>query len=127
MTDKVILVTPPDDILIDGIRILLVDLNSSQTQLISDALNRLTGDTTVISYMWNSKDNIDWLLDKKLKSQLIIFNADSENEIIVGYMAAQKNSHYFGILRSLTAVNNSAIYNTDQIHNLLENVINQNG
>jgi len=69
MTDKVILVTPPDDILIDGIRILLVDLNSSQTQLISDALNRLTGDTTVISYMWNSKDNIDWLLDKKLKSQ----------------------------------------------------------
>jgi hypothetical protein len=127
MTDKVILVTPPDDILIDGIRILLVDLNSEQTQLISDALNRLTGDTTIISYMWNSKDNIDWLLDKKLKSQLIIFNADSENEIIVGYMAAQKNSHYFGILRSLTAANNCAIYNTDQIHNLLENVINQNG
>jgi hypothetical protein len=109
MTDKVILVTPPDDILIDGIRILLVDLNSEQTQLISDALNRLTGDTTIISYMWNSKDNIDWLLDKKLKSQLIIFNADSENEIIVGYMAAQKNSHYFGILRSLTAANNCAI------------------
>jgi hypothetical protein len=127
MTAKVILVTPPDDILIDGIRILLVDLNSSQTQLISDALNRLTGDNTIISYMWNSKDDIDWLLDKKLKSQLIIFNADSVNEIIIGYMAAQKNSHYFGILRSLTAANNSAIYNTDQIHNLLENVINQNG
>lgn len=123
MTDKVIIVTPPDDILIDGVRILLVDLDNSQTQLISDALNQLTDDVTIITYLWNSTNSVDWLLDKKHKSQLIIFNADSDNDIIVGYMAAQKNSHYFGILRSLTAVNNCVIYNTDQIHNLLEKVI----
>ena len=124
MTDKVIIVTPPDDILIDGVRVLLVDLNNSQTQLISDALNQLTEDVTIVTYLWNSTDSIDWLLDKKHKSQLIIFNADSDNDIIVGYMAAQKNSHYFGTLRSLTAANNCVIYNTDQIHNLLEKVIN---
>lgn len=124
MTDKVIVVTPPDDILIDGIRILLVDLDSSQTQCISDALNQLTDNSTIITYLWNSTNDVDWLLDKKQKSQLIIFNANSDNDIIIGYMAAQKNSHYFGILRSLTAVNNCVIYNTDEVHNLLEKVIN---
>jgi hypothetical protein len=127
MTEKVILVTPPDDILIDGTRILLVDLNNAQTQIISDALNQLSSNDTIIAYMWNNTNSIDWLLDKKHKSAAIIFNAESDNEIIVGYMAAQKNSHYFGILKSLTEANKCAIYNTDQVFNLLEKITNQNG
>ena len=62
-------------------------------------------------------------MDKKHKSDVIIFNADSENDLIVGYMAAQKNSYYFGNLKILNVVNNSAIYNAEQLLELLEKKI----
>ena len=127
MTDKVILVTPPDDILVDAVRFLLVDLTRDQTQHISDTLARLDSFKTIVLYMWNSNDSVEWLLDKKLKSQGILFNADSDNDLITGYMAAQPNAHYFGTLRSLGNANNRAIYNIDQIYNLMEKTIDQNG
>lgn len=127
MSDKIILVTPPDDILVDAVRFLLVDLSRDQTQHVSDTLARLDSPSTIVLYMWNSADNVEWLLDKKLKSQAIIFNADSDNDIITGYMAAQSNAHYFGTLRSLSNANNRAIYNIDQIYNLMEKTIDQHG
>ena len=123
MSDKIILVTPPDDVLIDGLRILLVDLNPAQTELISDSLKQLTTMPNIITYVWNTDQNIDWLLDKKHKSWLTFFNADSENDVIIGYMAAQVNSYYFGTLKTLGTVNDSAIYNIDQIINILEKYI----
>ncbi len=124
MTDKVIVVTPPDDILVDGLRILLVDLTPDQTDLISQTLTRLETIPTIITYMWNNTNDINWLLDKKHKSDLIFFNANGENDVIIGYMAAQ-HSYYFGNLRSLSQVNKNAIYDTEQLFNLLENVIQQ--
>ena len=41
MTDKVLVVTPPDDVLIDGFRLLLVDLDADQTKIISNNLLNL--------------------------------------------------------------------------------------
>jgi predicted DNA binding protein len=127
MSNKVLLVTPPDDVLLDGIRILLVDLVPEQQQIISDALTQLDSIPNVILYVWNSTNDINWLLDKKSKSDAIIFNADSENDVIIGYMAAQSNSHYFGTLKILSMVNNSTIYNIDQVSTILENIIKQHG
>lgn len=123
MTDKVVLVTPPDDFLQDGLRILLVDLDNAQGQLVSDALNSIAGFDTIIVYLWKTDSDVEWLIDKKQKSQLIIFNADSANDIITGYMAAQKNAHYFGTLKSLSKANNSAIYTTDQCGQLIEDAM----
>jgi hypothetical protein len=40
-------------------------------------------------------------------------------------MAAQANSYYFGNLKSLSLANQNAIYDTEQIFNLMENVIQQ--
>lgn len=111
--DKVYLVTPPDDVLIDGTRFILVDLTLEQTQLVSTALTGLKEAPNIISYIWKVGDEADWMLDKKLKSDLIIFNADSENQTIVGYLAAQPNSYYFGTLKTITSANKSAIYNID--------------
>lgn len=125
MSDKVIIVTPPDDIQVDGLRILLVDLTPDQTNIISQSLTRLDTIPTTITYVWNTSNDISWLLDKKHKSFLIFFNADSENDAIIGYMAAQVNSYYFGNLKSLSQVNQNAIYDTEQIFNLMENVIQQ--
>lgn len=123
MSDKVILVTPPDDILVDGLRILLVDLNQTQTQLISEALTSLRSIPTIVTYVWNSNNKTDWLLDKKLKADLIIFNADSEKDAIIGYMAAQSNSCYFGTLKDLELSNNSAIYTIEDLLTLIEKTI----
>lgn len=122
MSDKVIIVTSPDDILIDGLRILLVDLTPDQTQVISTALSQFETIPTIVTYV-SSSDDISWCIDKKQKSSLIIFNADSENQTLTGYMAAQRNSHYFGNLKSLSIINNSALYSTEQIYNLLGNAV----
>jgi hypothetical protein len=119
MTDSVILVTDPDDVQVDGLRLLLVDLNIDQNQIVSDALARSDGFGSIVSYIWRSGDSVDWLLDKKHKSDLIIFNADSENDIIIGYMAAQKYSYYFGILKILSPANNRNIYNADDVTKIL--------
>jgi hypothetical protein len=127
MSDKVIIVTPPDDILIDGLRILLIDLTSEQSQIVSNGLLAVNSPYSIINYVWKMGDPVTWLLDKKSKSSVIIFNCDQPDngavELIMGYIAAQPNSHYFGTLRDLHLVNNSAIYNTDQIITILENAI----
>ena len=127
MTDKVLLVTAPDDVLVDGIRVLLVDIIPEQQQIISDALTQLDNITDIILYVWQNNNDSKWLLDKKLKSDAIIFNANSENDVIIGYMAAQSNSHYFGTLKILSMVNSSTIYNIDQVLTILENTIKQHG
>ena len=119
MTGKVLVVTPPDDVMLDGFRLLLVDLDADQTKTVSDSLLKISSDTLVITYLWNTNDSIDWLLDKKIKSNLIIFNANSQNELIVGYMAAQKKSHYFGTLKSLASVNAKAIYASEDCESLI--------
>ena len=49
MTDKVLLVTAPDDTPIDAIRILLVDLVPEHTQMISDALNEFTSIPNIVT------------------------------------------------------------------------------
>ena len=123
MSDKVLLVTAPDDTPIDAIRILLVDLTPEHTQLISDALNEFTSIPNIVAYIWRTSDPVDWLLDKKHKSHTIIFNADSEDHMITGYMAAQSNSHYFGMLKTLRNVNNNAIYNVNDCVSLINNLI----
>lgn len=123
MTDRVIIVTPPDDIEIDGIRILLVDLFQTQTQILSAAYNTLSTQHTIINYIWRNGDPVEWLINKKHRSDIVIFNADSNNELIVGYLAAQSNSYYFGNLKLLSSANTSAIYNDSQSLDIIEKIL----
>ena len=120
MTDKILVVTEPDDTLIDGVRVLLVDLSSEQSQVVSNALLTANSKYSIITYAWKVGDSVEWLIDKKTKSDIIIFNADSGIDIVIGYIAAQPNSYYFGTLKSLSKANDSAIYTTDQILMLLK-------
>ena len=121
--NKVTLITAPDDILEDGIRILCVDLGPEQSQMISDALAGIENIPDIIVYLWKTGDDTDWLFDKKHKSMAVIFNADSENQLVTGYMAAQKNSYYFGTLKILQTINKSAIYTTDQCVGIFDSLI----
>lgn len=126
MTDKILVVTPPDDILLQGIRLIHVNLTEDQSQIVSEALLQSKISHSIINYVWKMGDRIDWLLDKIAKSDIIIFNADSENngaiELILGWTSAQPNSYYFGNLKDLHMANNNAIYSVDDILILLEKV-----
>ena len=127
MSDKILVVTPPDDTLLNGIRILHVELNEEQSQIASSALINSNTQHTIINYVWKMSDSVEWLIDKITKSNFILFNANSDaNDLIIGYIAAQPNSYYFGTLRDLNLVNKSVIYNSDQIINILENHTNKN-
>jgi hypothetical protein len=126
MTDRILVVTPPDDTLLQGIRIAHINLSPEQSQTISSALFQTTLPHTIINYVWKMGDSITWLMDKISKSNLTIFNADSTNngaiELIIGWVAAQPRSYYFGNLKDLHIVNDHAIYSVEDILNLLEKV-----
>ena len=120
MSDKILVVTAPDDTILDGVRILHVNLSEEQRQIVSNAMLSSEVSYTIINYVWNSNDPVSWLLDKKSKCNFILFNADSALDLIVGYIAAHPQSYYFGTLRDLHLVNDRAIYNTDDVVSLLE-------
>ncbi len=131
MTDRILIVTPPDDILLDGIRIAHVNLSDEQSNIVSAALMDSALPHTIVNYVWKMGNPVDWLLDKIAKSDLIIFNADGPmdpgREIIIGWTAAQPQSYYFGNLKDLHQANDRAIYNSDNVLSLLEKIAKQNG
>ena len=128
MSDRILVVTPPDDTLLQGIRIVHVELTEEHSAIVSNALMQATLPYTIVNYVWKMGDSIAWLMDKIVKGDLIIFNASPENngatELITGWVAAQPRSYYFGNLRDLHMVNDRAIYSVDEILTLLEKVSN---
>ena len=128
MSDRILVVTPPDDTLLQGIRIVHVELTEEHSSIISNALMQTTLPHTIINYVWKIGDPIQWLMDKIVKGDLIIFNAEPVNngamELIIGWVAAQPRSYYFGNLKDLRMVNDRAIYSVDEILTLLEKVSN---
>jgi hypothetical protein len=123
MNDKILLVTAPDDIIEDAFRVLLVDLTTEQNSFISSVLIEIKSMVKLAFYIWNGSDPVSWLLDKKLKSHLIIFNAESDRQNIIGYMSAQPNSYYLGNLKDLNIINNSALLDKDVMLEVFENQI----
>ena len=119
MSNRLILITDPDDSYQTGKRLLLVNLDQSQTQLVSDCLTEADIDSSLIVYIWQSSHNVDWMLDKLHKSSLVIFNADIADDMINGFLAAQTNSYYFGTLRALTSANPDSILSKEQLVNTL--------
>jgi hypothetical protein len=126
MSDKILLVTEPDDSLLEGIRIFLFDLDPEQYAIFS--LSILDFDSVPLTVVYNSSvsTNTTWIIDKILKSDLIVFNANSLNQQIVGYLSAKPESYYFGELRELSLINNSKIFDQHQLKDILEKKFNSN-
>jgi hypothetical protein len=131
MTDKILVITSPDDTPLQGIRILHVELTQEQSSTISTALLNCTLPHTIINYVWKMGNPVSYLLDKITKSDIIIFNANVQNngaiELLIGWTAAQHNSYYFGSLRDLHVANDRVLYTSDDILNLLERVAKKHG
>jgi hypothetical protein len=127
MIDKILLVTEPDDIIQDGPRILTVDLSQEHNQIISDSLSDISVFSNIIIYSWVIGNDVSWLIDKSRKSQLIIFNAESQDQIIIGYLASKPNAFYFGNLRSLNHVNKSVLFDSEDTKEILIKMLNLYG
>ena len=123
MSNQIILVTDPDDTVQDGKRLLFVNLSPAQTQLVSSCLNNLEEIPTVIIYVWNDGDDVDWLLDKKHKSSFMLFNAGSPNDLVTGFMAAQHSSYYLGTLRMFNKANVNQILEPQQLTDVLSDIL----
>jgi hypothetical protein len=121
--NKITIITPPDDVSEDGIRILVYGCKEEQTLLISSVIYEIKECKPTIIYVCNGQDNSKWALDKKQKCSIIIFNAETENQTMVGYLAAQHNSYYFGELRTLQPVNSNRINTKEQLTTLMEDNI----
>ena len=95
MTSKILVITPPDDTLLQGLRLTHVNLTNEQTAIVSQAILQNKLPHNVINYVWHVGNPISWLLQMKSKSNLIIFNADSgpDSDIINGYIAADPRSY----------------------------------
>lgn len=119
MNEQVVIVTSPDDFIADGFRFMTVDLTEPQTTLVSDALLSLSKIGRIICYSYRSDDPIEWFLDKKSKCDFIVFNAESNNQLLIGYLAAHKHAFYMGVLKTLSKANKSAIYSVEDVVNLL--------
>jgi hypothetical protein len=120
MPDKVLVVTFPDDVIIDAKRILLFDPTAEQTQLISSCLSASEFGCDIVFYIWRFGDDIDWLLDKILKYDLAILNADTEEQGLLGYLFAKPNSYYIGNIRSLSKLKKSEVLGTDHLNSILK-------
>lgn len=122
------IITPPDDTLIQGLRIVHVNLVEQQSHVVSQALLQWKQPGNIINYVWNHTQSLEWLLNAVTKSDLVLFNADyDQTEMINGYLAADPRSNYFGYLRDLHLVNERVIYNSDDVLTLIEAAAKHNG
>lgn len=124
MTDRILIVTAPDDILQSGIRIAHINLTEAQRQIVSQALMHSTLPHTIINYVWKWGDSMPWLFDKIPKTDLIFFNADcaSDTAMTTGWISADPRSYYFGELRDLNIINDRVLYTSSDITKLLEKI-----
>lgn len=123
MNNKIVLVTAPDDLSTDGVRLCLVNLNQDQLNILTQVLSTLQTAVPVIAYIWNPKDPYEWFLDKKLKSDVILFNSQSHTQTLNGYLSAHKNCYYFGTLREVTHLYNKEITSTEQLGSIVSRAI----
>ena len=125
MQDNIItFITSPDDILEEFPRLTIVNFTEEQSKMLSDSLNKLGNFESLFIYVWKTGEPVAWLMDKIVKSDLIIFNADMKvdgiSELINGYIAAQKKSYYLGNLRELEIINNRHINDVSECVELLK-------
>jgi len=116
---KIIVVTEPDDYLESGFRLLLVDLNQDQTQNFTKPLLDIGETVPVICYYWGQEHSQEWLLDKIVKSDLIIYNAESDFRELVGFLKANKKAYSVGNDRFFPSYNHRIINSYSQITNII--------
>lgn len=118
MTSKIIMVTDPDDSQASAMRITLVSLSIEQENLVSAVLQNSDLSCDIILYIWQYGNSVNWLLDKRNKSDLVIFNADMYNQTVCGFLSAFKNSYYFGTIKDIDIYNSNCLQSKEDIEKI---------
>lgn len=118
MTNKITMVTDPDDSQASAMRITLVSLSIEQENLVSAVLQNSELSCDIILYIWQYGNSVNWLLDKRTKSDLVIFNADMYNQIVCGFLSAFKNSYYFGTIKDIDIYNSNCLQSKEDIEKI---------
>ena len=95
------------------------NLDQNQTQHFTKPLMEVADITPVICYFWNQEHSDQWLLDKIVKSDLIVYNAESEFRELVGFMKTHKKAYSIGNDRFFPDYNQRKINSYDQITNIV--------
>lgn len=124
MQNTIKFITPPDDLLEISPRLTIVNFTEDQSKFLSLTLNQIGDFDSLFIYVWRTGQSTAWLMDKIVKSDLIVFNADLKvdgiTEMINGYLAAQKKSYYLGSLRELEIINNRHINDVNEFVELIK-------
>lgn len=119
MSDKILVITEPDDYFDDAIRLLFVDLDSNQTKMFTKPLLDIPTEKSIVCYYWALDTSMTWLLDKLAKSHLIFFNNDSSHRELVGFLTANSKAYGLGNNRFLGKFINRNIVDSDEIKSLI--------
>ena len=115
MNRKISLITAPDDLEFDAIRILAVCLSPDQSNTLSDVLKVLEVEKDINLYIYNHADDLYWLVDKAHKADIIFVNGALENQKVAGWLASKRQSCFFDDAPLHKALNNTIVYSKEQI------------
>ena len=115
MSNKIFIITAPDDVEYDALRILVVDLAPEQSHLLSEVLKTIKVDRDINLYVYSNLDDVTWLIDKSNKADYIFANPLSDDQQIVGYIASKRQSHFFGETKITKSLNKTPILCQEQI------------
>ena len=113
------MITDPDDVEYDALRIVAVDLAPDQSHSLSEVLKTIQIDKDINLYVYSNSDDIAWLIDKSIKADYIFANPQSDDQHLVGYIASKRQSHFFGETKITKALNKKSVLSQDHIVEIL--------
>jgi hypothetical protein len=119
VSSKIFVITDPDDVEYDALRIVAVDLAPEQSYSLSEVLKTIQTNRDINLYVYSNLDDVAWLIDKSNKADYIFANPQSDDQQIVGYIASKRQSYFFGDTKITKALNKRSVLSHEHITEIL--------
>ena len=119
MNSKIVLITAPDDVEYDALKIAAVDLAPEQSESLSQVVKNLDIDRDINLYVYNLWDDLKWIIDKSSKADIVFANAGSDNQQLLGFLASKRHTHLFGESALGKALNKEPVFSQQQLEHIL--------
>lgn len=119
MNSKIVLITAPDDVEYDALKIAAVDLAPEQSEALSQVVKLIDIDRDINLYVYNLWDDLKWIIDKASKADIVFANAGSDNQQLIGFLASKRHTHLFGESTLSKALNKEPVFSQEQIEHII--------
>jgi hypothetical protein len=119
VNNKIFVITAPDDVEYDALCIAAVGLSPEQSEALSNVLKSIDIDRDINLYVYNVWDDIKWIIDKSAKADLIFANAGADDQQLIGFLAAKRQTHLFGESTLGQALNKEQVFSQQQIEQII--------